>query len=131
MLTTTPLPSRRQAGFSLVELMVAMVAGLIVIGAVIVFTISTVQAYSENIRSSRLTQELRTSMNILAREVRRAGYDSASVTRVLTATNPSNFNAVSAAGCVVYRYDRGVAGAAPGATESLDAAVSSRRPTIP
>ena len=98
MLTSSQSNRCSQAGFSLVELMVAMVAGLIVIGAVIVFTISTVQAYSENIRSSRLTQELRTSMNILAREVRRAGYDSASVTRVLTATNPSNFNAVSAAG---------------------------------
>jgi len=91
--------------------MISIVIGLIVIGAVIAFTVSTVRAYGENISSTRLTQDLRTSVNIITRELRRAGFDASSVARVLTNTTPSNFNAVNvSANCVTYQYDRGVGG---------------------
>lgn len=100
---------QQEAGFSLVELMIAMVAGLIVIGAVVAFTVSTVRAYSENIRSTRLTQDLRAGMNVAQRELRRSGFDARSTTRVLSDTNPSNFIDVTISGeCVLYRYDRGL-----------------------
>lgn len=95
-------------GFSLVELMIALVVGLIVLGAVLTFTVTMLRSYSENIRSTRLTQELRTSMNVISRELRRAGFDASSVSRVLTASNPSNFiNLVATDDCVSYQYDRG------------------------
>jgi prepilin-type N-terminal cleavage/methylation domain-containing protein len=98
---------RQARGFSLVELMVALVAGLIVIGSVLAFTVSTVRAYNENIQSTRLTQDLRTSMNLVMRELRRAGFDADSVTRVLSASNPSAFTAMAVNGeCVTYQYDR-------------------------
>lgn len=100
----------RVAGFSLIELMIALVAGLIVIGSVLAFTVSTVRAYNENIRSMRLTQDLRTAMNLAVREARRSGYDASSVTRVLTDNNPSpSFSGIgiSADGdCFTYQYDR-------------------------
>lgn len=109
---------RRQAGLSLIELMIAMVAGLIVIGAALTFTVSTVRAYGENIRSTRLSQELRTGMNLAMRELRRAGYDSAAVTRVMTDATPSEFLNLSvpvSGDCIFYEYDRGegVLGDAP------------------
>lgn len=110
----------RTTGFSLIELMIAMVVGLIILGAVLTFTVSMIRAYSENIRSTRLTQDLRTGMNVMVRELRRAGFDSTSVTRVLTDENPSTFNAMTVTGnCVTYEYDRGVGGAGgtPAATE--------------
>lgn len=113
--------SRRAAGFSLVELMIALVVGLIVLGAVLTFTVTMLRSYSENIRSTRLTQELRTSMNLISRELRRAGFDSASVTRVLTPSNPSNFNTITDTGSsVAYQYDRGDGGwgGVPATTES-------------
>lgn len=108
-----------QAGFSLVEMMVAIVAGLIVLGAVTAFAVSTVRSYSENIQSSRLTQELRTSMNLVVREIRRAGYDASAVTRVLTSSTPSQYDTLSTPTdeCVVYEYDRQANGGAPVATE--------------
>lgn len=103
---------RKQQGFSLIELMVALVAGLIVIGAVLAFTMSTLRAYSDNIRSTRLTQDLRSGMNVVQRELRRAGFDGVATTRVLTDTNPSNFTELSISGeCVIYRYDRSLGGA--------------------
>ena len=110
----------RTTGFSLIELMIAMVAGLIVLGAVLTFTVSMIRAYSENIRSTRLTQDLRTGMNVIVRDLRRAGFDSTSVTRVLTDENPSGFTGMTASGsCVRYEYDRGVGGGGgiPAATE--------------
>lgn len=110
----------RASGFSLIELMIALTLGLIVLGAVLTFTVTMIRAYSENIQSTRLTQELRTSMNIIAREIRRAGFDSRSVTRVLTDINPSTFNAMTVTDtCVSYEYDRGVGGpgGVPGTSE--------------
>lgn len=120
MLMPSHSSRRRAAGLTLIELMIAILAGLIVLGAVLTFTVATVRAYSDNIRSTRLSQELRTSMNILVRELRRSGYDSAAVTRVLTDDKPSGFDNLpdpSGTNCVVYEYDRGVAGGAPAATE--------------
>lgn len=109
---------RRQGGFSLVELMVAMAAGLIIIGAAVTFTVSTMRSYSENILSARLTQELRAGMNLVVRELRRAGHDSTSVTRVLTTTSASTFGDIAVdAGCVTYEYDRNIGASGPDATE--------------
>jgi len=110
----------RQAGFTLVEMMVAIVAGLIVIGAALGFTISTVRAYSENIRSTRFSQELRTGMNLVVRELRRSGYDGASTGRVSTDSNTTQFRdlATPGTGCIVYEYDRG--GALGNAPEDAD-----------
>lgn len=104
-------PIHRVSGFSLIELMIALVAGLIVIGSVLAFTVSTVRAYNENIRSMRLTQDLRTAMNLMVREARRTGYDASAVTRVLTDNNPSpsfaGLNVSAASDCFTYQYDRG------------------------
>ena len=109
---------RRQSGFSLIELMIALTAGLIIIGAVSMFTVATMRSYSENILSTLLTQELRTSMNLMVRELRRSGHDSTSVTRVLTDGTASTFGNLDVdAECIVYEYDRQVSGAGPDATE--------------
>lgn len=113
-MTTTFLP-KRPSGFSLVELMVALVAGLIVVGAVLTFTMSSLRANSEYIRATRLTQELRTNLNFAADELRRAGYDENAMNYVMrpsTYTLVSPFAAIgvdnvnSSDSCVVYAYDR-------------------------
>jgi prepilin-type N-terminal cleavage/methylation domain-containing protein len=66
---------KRAQGFSLIELMVAMVAGLIVSGAVLAFTLASMKSNSEYMFSTRLTQELRNTMDLVTRDLRRAGYD--------------------------------------------------------
>lgn len=114
--------ARRNArGFSLVELMIALVAGLLVVGAVLAFTLSSLRSNSEYIRATRLTQELRTTLNFVSDELRRAGYDEDALNYIFrpatfTASSPfapisvSNVNADD--GCIIYSYDRlpGVAG---------------------
>lgn len=116
----------RMAGFSLIELMVALVVGLVVSGAVLAFTASSMQSNSDYMLSTRLTQELRNSMDLVTRDLRRAGYDEDALKYVATG-NASPFSrmqlcngsgacsTVSAAGvaaatgpitCAIYAYDR-------------------------
>lgn len=64
--------SKTQAGMTLIELMVAMLVGLFVIGATVGLAVALMQNNNETIRSTRLTQELRATADIVAAEVRRA-----------------------------------------------------------
>lgn len=101
------LNARLQRGVTLIELMIGLVVGLIVIGAVSSFTVATLRAGNENVQSSRLTQDLRTAMTLVSREIRRSGYDSAAVERMGTGTAPSNYTALTVSnGCLAYQYNR-------------------------
>lgn len=72
MLKPARQSNRRANGFTLVELLVGMAVGIIVIGAAVAFIVSSVRANSENLRSIRLTQELRALTELIGREIRRA-----------------------------------------------------------
>lgn len=63
---------KSQAGVTLVELMIAMVVGLIVIGAAIALAVSLMKANNDSIRSTRLSQEMRALADVAAMEIRRA-----------------------------------------------------------
>jgi prepilin-type N-terminal cleavage/methylation domain-containing protein len=110
----------RQAGFSLIELMVALVAGLIVSAAVVAFTMSSFRSNGEYVVSTRLTQELRNSLDLVMRDLRRAGYDEGALGLLATGQmSPFSSMSVDVAGeCVLYGYDRKSTGAfAPGVVD--------------
>lgn len=65
---------RRQSGFSLVELMVGIVIGLIIVLAAISVYITAVRGGADTLRSAKLNMELRSAMDIMVAEIRRAGY---------------------------------------------------------
>ena len=95
--------TRKAAGFSLVELMVAMVIGLIVIGAVLALVMAMIRTNNQTIQSTRLTQELRGTAAVITSELQRAG----------SAENPFNLTGTAAlgtvddttAGCIKYSYN--------------------------
>lgn len=60
------------SGFSLIELMIGLVIGLIISGAVLVFIAATLKANSETVQSMKLNHELRSLSEIIVRDVRRA-----------------------------------------------------------
>jgi prepilin-type N-terminal cleavage/methylation domain-containing protein len=106
------------AGFSLIELMVALVAGLIVIGAVLSFVVTTVRSNTQTTQATRVMQELRTSMGLISRELRRAGYNQNAIDSVGTNSTSTVFATITtnlADDCVVVAYDRG---GAPGAIDT-------------
>ncbi len=65
----------KHAGFSLVEMMIAIVAGLILVGSTLGFTLSGVRSNTDFVNATYLTQELRGVMDLVTRELKRAGYD--------------------------------------------------------
>jgi Tfp pilus assembly protein PilW len=104
----------RQGGFSLVELMVAMVLGLIVIGAVIALVLSMIRANTQTIAATRLTQELRATAAVMAADLRRAGGVQDPLTSA-TANNGSPNNpfatiTTATAGCIQYSYANAAGG---------------------
>lgn len=108
-MTTFAKPSR---GFSLIELMVALVAGLIVSYAVLAFTMSSMKSNAEYVQSTKLTQGLRNTLDLVVRDLRRAGYDEVAVSR-LAGGGDSPFGPVlidnsdaTNGSCIIYAYDR-------------------------
>lgn len=67
-------PARRQRGLSVVELMVAVTVGLVVLSGVTAMLVNSLQAGNDTVRASRLNQELRAVMDLIVRDLRRAGY---------------------------------------------------------
>ena len=101
--------SRRAACFSLIEIMVALVIGLLVLAAVITFTVSSIRANTAFVGVTRLQSELRNTMVYIVGEMKRAGYDDEAFMRIgSSGTTPSPFPTISVAGnsCVLYAYDR-------------------------
>jgi len=77
---------RFQTGLTLVELMIAMLLGLIVIGGVGTVVIANGEAYRTNEGLSQTQESIRTAFELLARDIREAGATgcgNATVTNVL------------------------------------------------
>lgn len=94
-------------GFTLIELMVALVVGLIVVLATTGFVVSVARTNSENIQVTRLTQELRAVSEVMARELRRARYvaDPVGLIASAGATNNDAIELNQGLDCVRLRYD--------------------------
>jgi prepilin-type N-terminal cleavage/methylation domain-containing protein len=115
-LNTTAIPKPASLrGFTLIELMVALVVGLIVVLAATGFVVSVAKANSENIQVTRLTQELRAVSEVMSREIRRARYVSDAVGLIGTGGAANNdtleprdkaTNTFANPGnCIVFKYD--------------------------
>lgn len=88
--------NRDQRGFTLVELMVGLVVGIIVIGGSLAMFLATLQNSSHTLRASKLNQDLTAVMQLMVNEVRRASYSSDS-------TDSLAFD--TANNCFIYSYD--------------------------
>ena len=94
--------THKASGFTLIELMVALVIGLIVIGAVLALIVAMIRTNNQTIQSTRLTQELRGTAAVITSELQRAG----SAENPFNLTNAAALAAVDAAtaGCIKYSY---------------------------
>lgn len=63
-----------QCGMTIIELMVGLTVGLIVVGMVVSVYITSLGTSSDTLKSSRLNQEMSAIINIMANDIRRAGY---------------------------------------------------------
>ena len=66
--------SRRNSGFSMVELMVALTVGLLVLAAVAAVFVNSSKNYKTTDSLARLQENARIAMQVLTNDIRRAGY---------------------------------------------------------
>lgn len=111
------ITKRCQTGVTLVELLIGMLVGLIVVaGGVNVFTTS-VKSQSDNIKLTRLNQDMRAMMDIMVRDIRRAGFVTDNPANNAALQNNPFFDDVTSGAttdiaiydsgsCIVYAYNR-------------------------
>jgi prepilin peptidase dependent protein B len=109
---------KQQKGVTLIELLIGLLVGLIVVaGGLTVFLIS-IKGQTDNIQLSRLNQDMRAMMDIMARDIRRAGFVTSDPTSNLTSLRNNPFFDDTTSGattelsvynsntCIVYAYNR-------------------------
>jgi len=91
----------KNKGLTLIEMMIALVIGLLVVGTVMTIFVTNVRSFRDNVAMSKLNQELRGVMTFISDEVKRTGYSA----------DPENsdfmqeFILRTQAGCLRYSYD--------------------------
>lgn len=119
------LTAWQQRGLSLVELMVGMLVSLVVLAAVGGMYLTTVRGQTYALRTAKLNQELRATMNVITADLRRAGYWGGAVSggtsSVLSADpgggrsypysrrgasgSQTDLTVLDGGGCILYAYD--------------------------
>jgi prepilin-type N-terminal cleavage/methylation domain-containing protein len=94
----------RARGFSLIELMVALVVGLIVIGAVLALIMSIIRSNNQTVLATRLTQEMRATMAVIAGDIRRARGVDDPFSMTAPGANPFARVFSDTPGCLRYSY---------------------------
>jgi len=94
-------------GFTLTETLVALVAGLVVVGSVMVYAISAMRSNAQIVAGARLMQQMRHALDTVSGEIRRAGYyeDSARFAPGSAKAGLSDAPVVRSPSCVIVRYD--------------------------
>jgi len=106
------MTAKRQAGFSIIELMIALVLGLVLIGGALQVFISSKRAYNLNEELAWVQDNARFAVGFLAEDIRMAGYygcasRAGSVANVL---NDSDSSWVTDFGKGIFGYDGDDAG---------------------
>ena len=101
-----------QKGFTLIELLVAATISLIAITGMVLMMSNTIGTTTDTIANARLTNELRSAMMLLTRDLRRANISDSYMECIATGDVlcPEVIDTVSvtsgASGCVGYSYER-------------------------
>jgi prepilin peptidase dependent protein B len=109
---------QKQNGYSLIELMIGLAAGVFVMGASLTAYVAMLKANRETLQMTRLEHEMRTSMSIMVNDLRRARYWGQAMNDVDTGTITNPFVAAGAdlsvaANCVLFSYDLNSDGTLP------------------
>lgn len=95
----------------MVELMVALVAGLVVVGAVLALVVAIMKSNRQTLQTTRLNQELRATLALVANDLRRARSVADPLSTAAAAGgNPYEAVSTSTGNCAIYAYDGAVNG---------------------
>ncbi|MCL7420084.1 MAG: prepilin-type N-terminal cleavage/methylation domain-containing protein [Methylobacter sp.] len=102
---------KKQVGYTLIEIMIALLLGLIIVAATITIYITTIRGSTDTIRSARLNHDLESVMTLMVNDIKRAGYWGGAVINADSRDNPftaasTNLNIIGG-NCILYSYDGG------------------------
>lgn len=107
---------RPQRGMTLIEAMIALVVGLMVSGAMLAMMANTLGTGTSTIEMTRLSQELRSVMQLVSRDVRRSSYNAEAIRcfsnidcaadGTFPAGLPGDLTINDANDCVIFEMDR-------------------------
>lgn len=99
----------KQKGYSLIEIMIALIIGLIILSATISIYISTIRGSSDIVKSARLNHDLNSALALMVNDIRRSGYWGGATVGSDSRNNPFTQAATDlqfpSPGCVLYTYD--------------------------
>lgn len=109
--------ARCQRGLGLVELLISVAIGLFLLAGLTDFLGRSLTQSGRNFQDARLTQDLNTAMDLMMRDLRRAGYSGTAqgvttaagaaanaFTQAVVAANDGGIS-LATAGCALYSYD--------------------------
>ncbi|MGZ8928614.1 MAG: prepilin-type N-terminal cleavage/methylation domain-containing protein [Methylobacter sp.] len=100
----------KQNGFTLIEIMIALVIGLIVVGGSIAVYITTIRSSSDIARSARLNHDMDSALALMVNDIRRGGYWGGAMVGSDSRDNPFTVSGttdlqIPSSSCVLYTYD--------------------------
>ncbi len=104
------LHNKKAKGFTLIELMIAILIGSLVVAATLTIYLTTIRGSSNTLKLTRLNQDLGVTMLIMTNEIRRAGYWGGAIVGANLTLNPfsdvlvRDFDGETDA-CITYSYD--------------------------
>ena len=100
---------KKQRGYSLIEIMIALIIGLIILTATISIYISTIRGSSDIVKSARLNHDLNSALALMVNDIRRSGYWGGATVGSDSRNNPFTQAATDlrfpSPACVLYTYD--------------------------
>lgn len=100
---------KKQTGYTLIEIMISLVLGLIVLGATISIYTSTVGSSTNIIKSARLNHDLESVMSLMINDIKRSGYWGRATVASDSRNNPFTATTANiqilANTCILYSYD--------------------------
>lgn len=114
-------------GFTLIEMLIALVLNIIVLTALVAIFIANLQHYRNSINNNRLQQTLQSAMDMMANDIRRAGYwaNASNDLDLNQNNNPfmasgTDVNVGNTNTCILFTYDHDKNGSLPSISTSYD-----------
>lgn len=112
---------QRRRGFTFIELMVALVVNIVVLGALMYVMTATIKNYNFVVNVDTLNQQLQMSLDLMANDIRRAGYWSNASSDIGTVGQNSNpfmasgtdISVNASNNCILFTYDHDSSGTLP------------------
>ncbi|WP_131794236.1 prepilin-type N-terminal cleavage/methylation domain-containing protein [Fluoribacter gormanii] len=110
---------KKHKGYTLLEILIGIGIGLFLLGGSIAIYISLMRSFYSVMAVNRLDQQLRSAMNMMVIEIRRAGYSANAANDIGTGTITNPFIAsandiiVPVSSCILFTYDTDSNGTMP------------------